>query len=126
MGLTRREGDVEVARHLYSAGENLAAAVQAAMAGGYQKVEIAAISFSCKKANDTIQKLIDQELGGEDFLALWPPSEEPGAFNALWDALSEIVESGALKAVHAANTTRLHDKALDALMRAAAERQEAV
>lgn len=80
MGLTRREGDVEVARHLHNAGESLAAAVQAARAGAFQTVEQAAISFSCKRANDTIMKLIDQELGGDDFLALWPDEELPERF----------------------------------------------
>jgi len=44
------------------------------------------------------------------------------AHSALWDALSAIVESGALKAFHASNTDAMHDRAVNALDLAAAER----
>ncbi|MDE0660302.1 MAG: single-stranded DNA-binding protein [Gammaproteobacteria bacterium] len=43
------------------------------------------------------------------------------AREAMWDVLSEIVESGILRSVHASNATRLHQQALDALVLAAEE-----
>ena len=43
------------------------------------------------------------------------------AREAIWDVLSEIVESGILRSVHASNATRLHQQALDALVLATEE-----
>lgn len=69
--------------------------------------------------------LIQRDLLDDPAVPVIPTRDEDDglrhAFNGLWDALSDIVESGALKAVHASNTDDLHAKALDALERAAAE-----